>query len=305
MRHPNIRGDPATSPALTWGLNATRTSASMSLDAWALLRYVYVSYRNYEGTHLGESLEMVRGRRSDQQKSPPAECDAMTRKRAESASTATARMTHNPGRPRDQAVDDAILRATIELFVEHGVEGANIEQIARRSGVARATIYRRWPGREELLTDALLKVRRPPEQEPDTLAAMSPADSFNFLKSVLIEALMKPESPKLAARLIGAGPDHPALLAGYRRVFLDPWRLAVARSLRRATDAGAFPVGTDPGLVLDMLVGSVLHRLVMRTGLPVLAQESRWLDRAFRQLGFRPERLSGPERTHTRGRNTA
>ncbi len=52
------------------------------------------------------------------------------------------------GRPRDAAADKAILRAALELFIEHGIEGASFEQIARRAGVARTTVYRRWSGRE-------------------------------------------------------------------------------------------------------------------------------------------------------------
>ena len=59
--------------------------------------------------------------------------------------------TRSRGRPRDPATDDAILRAGLALFIERGIEGASIEQIAKRAGVGKLTIYRRWPVKEDLI----------------------------------------------------------------------------------------------------------------------------------------------------------
>ena len=51
--------------------------------------------------------------------------------------------SRTPGRPRSRSVDDAILRAAGELLRDAGVEGTTINAVARRSGVARASIYLR------------------------------------------------------------------------------------------------------------------------------------------------------------------
>src|ERR1700739_3614205 len=59
------------------------------------------------------------------------------------------------GRPRDPAADDAILRAALDLFIERGIEGASIEQIAKSAGVGKLTVYRRWPTKEELIAAAI------------------------------------------------------------------------------------------------------------------------------------------------------
>jgi AcrR family transcriptional regulator len=52
-------------------------------------------------------------------------------------------------------IDTAILRATFELFVERGIDGASIEQIAKRAGVGKLTVYRRWSSKEEVLAQAI------------------------------------------------------------------------------------------------------------------------------------------------------
>ena len=60
-----------------------------------------------------------------------------------------------PGRPRSEQADQAILSAALDLFAESGPDALCIEQVAARAGVGKATIYRRWPGKEDMLVDAL------------------------------------------------------------------------------------------------------------------------------------------------------
>ena len=62
---------------------------------------------------------------------------------------------------------DRVLTATIELLGESGVSGFTVDEVARRSGVAKTTIYRHWPTREALVIDACSRISD--EQEvPDT-----------------------------------------------------------------------------------------------------------------------------------------
>ena len=64
-----------------------------------------------------------------------------------------------PGRPRSEQAERAILAAALELMSEHSVASVSIEAIAARAGVAKTTVYRRWPGKDELLLDALIQSR--------------------------------------------------------------------------------------------------------------------------------------------------
>src|SRR5215469_8174924 len=66
-----------------------------------------------------------------------------------------------PGRPRSEKTDQAILDAALDAFAECGVEGVRCEDVAARAGVSKATIYRRWPGKEELLIAALAALKGP------------------------------------------------------------------------------------------------------------------------------------------------
>jgi AcrR family transcriptional regulator len=59
------------------------------------------------------------------------------------------------GRPRSAQAHQAILEATLALLAEVGLQGLSIEAIAERASVGKATIYRRWSSKEELIKDAL------------------------------------------------------------------------------------------------------------------------------------------------------
>ena len=65
------------------------------------------------------------------------------------------------GRPRDEARDQAILEAAVDLLAEVGYDAMSIESIANRAAVSKATIYRRWPGKAELVAEALRRRHDP------------------------------------------------------------------------------------------------------------------------------------------------
>ncbi|SDS35942.1 DNA-binding transcriptional regulator, AcrR family [Friedmanniella luteola] len=71
------------------------------------------------------------------------------------------------GRPRDVTVDAAVLRATQDLLLEQGFDRLSVEGVAARAGVAKATIYRRWPGKTALVVAAVAELYHVPPV-PDT-----------------------------------------------------------------------------------------------------------------------------------------
>jgi AcrR family transcriptional regulator len=184
-----------------------------------------------------------------------------------------------PGRPRDPAADEVILRAAVELFIEHGVEGANFEQIAKRSGVSRATIYRRWRSKEALLASALRKATLPRAESADVIANMTVSELVAYLTDMFTDTLTRPESSILAARMIGSIPTHPEFLAVYRERFVEPTRRAISSVLARARRAGAVPRLPDQDLVLAVLSGAITHRVLTRTDAPDRKRERKWVRR--------------------------
>lgn len=59
------------------------------------------------------------------------------------------------GRPRNPELDDLIRSAALGLLAEGGREACGMDDVARRAGVGKATIYRRWSTKEELLVEVL------------------------------------------------------------------------------------------------------------------------------------------------------
>src|SRR5208283_2674 len=124
------------------------------------------------------------------------------------------------GRPRDPGADKAIFRAALELFVEHGIEGASFEQIARRAGVARTTVYRRWSSREDLLAQAMAVARQAPERWLAATGRVPPAKMTAWLVDALSKTVTRRDYRKIVARLIGSAPTSPKLMSVYWNSYL-------------------------------------------------------------------------------------
>ena len=177
-------------------------------------------------------------------------------------STKAGKPSSAQGRPRDPSVDQAILRAALELFIEHGIAGASIEKIAKQAGVAKTSIYRRWASREALLAQAIEVARNATGYTIDLLERTSPRDFVNLLVEAC-EVVARPEGRKLMARLIGSAPDYPKLIQVYRETYYLPRRLAFVRALERAQTAGLLAKNIDLETLADMLIGALMHRLLM------------------------------------------
>jgi AcrR family transcriptional regulator len=166
------------------------------------------------------------------------------------------------GRPRNPGVDQAILRAALELFVEHGVGGASIEKIAKRAGVAKTSVYRRWSSREALLAQAIEAARNATGYTVDLVDRTAPQDFVKLLVEAC-EVVGRPETRKLMARLIGSIPDFPKLIEVYRETYYLPRREAFGRALERVRAAGLLPREIDLEALTDMIIGAVMYHLVM------------------------------------------
>ena len=190
------------------------------------------------------------------------------------------------GRPRDPSVDQAILRAALELFIEHGIAGASIEKIAKQAGVGKTSIYRRWTSREALLAQAIEAARNATGYTIDLLERTSPRD----LVKLLVEAcdvIANPETRKLMARLIGSSPDYPKLIEIYRETYYLPRRRAFVRALERAQTAGLLAENSDLETLADMLIGALTHRLLMSSAGENSVGELRdQMIKLLRQAGF-------------------
>jgi AcrR family transcriptional regulator len=137
------------------------------------------------------------------------------------------------GRPRREGADEEILRAARELLEEHGYGAFTVDHVAERSGVAKTTIYRRWPTKGTLAAAAI-------QTTPTAIEA---------------EEILR-ETASLLAML--TSPDADAI---------DVMRAVVTPRRERLRDALAPRANADE--LADMLLGALLTRLIL-DGIPSL-----------------------------------
>ncbi len=173
----------------------------------------------------------------------------------------------------------------MKLFIEHGIDGASIEQIAERAGVARTTVYRRWSSKEALLAQAIARARGAPEQK-----AMASRVALRSLAGRLADALAEtvtaPDYRKLVARLAGSVPSCPALMSTYWNNYVVPRRQMVRGLLERARGQGSLREDSDPEILLDLIGGAIMYHLLIRPGERTARQMRVYLFKVLGELGL-------------------
>lgn len=182
------------------------------------------------------------------------------------------------GRPRSAEADRAILEATREALAELGWGRLTLGDVAARAGVAKTTLYRRWPGKNELVVDALAALFEERLDLPD-LGSL-PAD----VRGVVLrfgELLNMPETRAALMAVVAEATHDDALRRRIREAIVDRQKHLVLVGRRRAQHRGELPPdegGPDPGrddMIFDVVAGSVLHRALVSSE-PV---DEEWAER--------------------------
>ncbi|MCX4761488.1 TetR/AcrR family transcriptional regulator [Streptomyces sp. NBC_01275] len=165
------------------------------------------------------------------------------------------------GRPRSEAVERAIIEGTMKLL-EEGVPLAeiSIERIARTAGVGKATIYRRWSGKEELFVDVL----RAAEPEDPELPGTSMRDDLIVLLESLRRRGLANRSSAILHNVHAQMKSSPKIWAAYHNTVIAPRRRLGTEVLRRGQENGELRADLDVELVNDLFVGPMLVRAVLR-----------------------------------------
>lgn len=168
------------------------------------------------------------------------------------------------GRPRDPKLDAAITTATLELLGEIGYGALTMEAVATRAGVGKATLYRRWAGKEQLVIDAVRTISEPPE--PDATTGVR--DEIVRLLEAVRRKSTSSVAGKIFPRLIGESADNPELMSRYREQVLDPRRDRFRATLQRGVDEGLIRPDVDLDHAIDLFVGPMAYRNLIRTEPP-------------------------------------
>ncbi len=166
------------------------------------------------------------------------------------------------GRKRDHTRDPEILDAAIDVLAESGFDGMTIDMVAARAKAGKATIYRRWPSKADLVLDAVACMKAAdldPERLPDT----------GTLRGDLV-AMIRPRSIEEGERklrimggLFGLISTSPELATAVHEAILEP-RLAVNRLfLRRAVDRGEISADRDIELLARVASGMAAFRMLV------------------------------------------
>ncbi|MFF4584333.1 TetR/AcrR family transcriptional regulator [Streptomyces sp. NPDC001388] len=166
------------------------------------------------------------------------------------------------GRPRSEAVERAIIEGTMKLL-EDGVPLAEIsmERIARTAGVGKATIYRRWSGKEELFVDVL---RAAEPEDPELLPGTSLRDDLIVLLESLRRRGLANRSSAILHNVHAQMKSSPKIWAAYHNSVIAPRRRLGIEILRRGQENGELRADLDLELVNDIVVGPMLVRAVLR-----------------------------------------
>jgi len=160
--------------------------------------------------------------------------------------------SRRPGRPRSEQAEQAIIEATLDLFAERGFEGVCVEAVAARAGVGKATIYRRWPNKEELLLAAFGSLKSPfPEPK-----GVSVREDLLAMVEVMCADKADPRKSRRYALLLGEGDKYPRLMARYKETIVQPRRDAMRAVIRRGVETGELRPDTD--VEIAMLTGAIM-----------------------------------------------
>jgi AcrR family transcriptional regulator len=169
------------------------------------------------------------------------------------SSEPSSRETRRRGRPRSAAAEAAILDATLELLAERGLEGVSIEVVAARAGVGKATIYRRWASRDEVVAAAFRSVDRDVrfsetgEVRRDLVALLSEFQRVT-LRSIPVSRM---------PQLLAAALTTPELRELFLANVFEPRRAALLGVLARAQSRGEIRANVELRLAFAMTAGPI------------------------------------------------
>ncbi|MEV4329091.1 TetR/AcrR family transcriptional regulator C-terminal ligand-binding domain-containing protein [Streptomyces sp. NPDC049597] len=188
------------------------------------------------------------------------------------------------GRPRSEAVERSVIDAVVRLLEEGvAISDLSIERIARTAGVGKATIYRRWEGKESLLVDVV----RSMEPVDPPLPGTSVRDDLVALVEMLRRRGLAKRSSALLHNVFAQMQSYPRLWEMYHRIAVTPRRERMDAVLRRGVETGEIRADVDFDLLGDMFVGPMLVRTVLRPeSTPGPGSAERIVDTVLR--GVRP-----------------
>lgn len=183
----------------------------------------------------------------------------------------------NLGRPRDASVDSAIVQAVLGVLDEVGLAAMSMDAVAARAGVGKATIYRRWSSKEDMVIDAIA-----------SLVAAVEVPETDDIRTDLITLL---ERLRVFMSEMKGGSIFPWLIAEvaagtevgrhYAEAVILPRRAMIAQVIGHAVEIGTLRPDLDVQLAVDMITGPAILRKMIQ---PMRRVDEKWEERLVDSL---------------------
>jgi AcrR family transcriptional regulator len=170
--------------------------------------------------------------------------------------------SHAPGRKRDASRDDALCQAALEVLAEVGYDRLTIDAVAARAGAGKATCYRRWAGKAELVVDAIGRMKAQPPL-PDT----------GTLRGDLVELTCHFHDADdtfrtdVQAGLVSGLVRDAKLREVFKEQFIAPRKAVFRAVFDRAVERGEIAPIPNYELLSDVVPSMVFHQMIL-TGKP-------------------------------------
>jgi AcrR family transcriptional regulator len=170
-----------------------------------------------------------------------------------------------PGRPRSTQADVAILHAALELLAAHGYSALTMEAVRERSGVGKATLYRRYGSKEELVRAAIVHLNSdiPLPEDTGSIGGDFAATAANVLAGAARTGALT-----LMPRLLSEVTGDPEMHALFHEHLVEPRRRVVRGIVERAKARGEIRADVDTDVAIDLMVGPFIYRMIISGGDP-------------------------------------
>ena len=166
------------------------------------------------------------------------------------------------GRPRDPSRDSVIRAAILRLLAEVGYGALTMDAVAAEAGVGKATIYRRWRTKHDLVVDTLSDINRAIAVPPDT---GSVEGDIRALMNLIATTVQSPAGAAIRS-LLPAMQYQPALVDAFRNGPLAVWRSAFSAMWARAEARGEVRAGMDKSVTGEAISALIVQRWLLTGG---------------------------------------
>jgi AcrR family transcriptional regulator len=156
------------------------------------------------------------------------------------------------GRPRDAGLDAKVLAAAKRIVTEHGYSAATVDQIAGEAGVAKGSIYRRWPSKGVLVYDAMVRN----DELPKVIDSGDIVEDLVAIAMITNRGFRSTPQRTLLDHVLADAARDPHLAELLRSRFFAPRSAAIAARVQLAIERGELRADIDPALVPAVLNGS-------------------------------------------------